>query len=346
MTPERLRVVEVRTAFRHPFATATTSLTHRRTVLVGLGAGETFGWGEAAPFPGVTRETVDDVWDALVAHGTTAGADGHDALPPTATAALDQARWDLAARMAGETLASRLGASGRGVPLTVAVGIAPDLATLVAWVGEAVAAGARGVKLKIRPGWDVEAIAAVRRRFPDLVVSADANGSYGSTDDPVFDRLDTLGLAHLEQPLPAEDVRGSARLVARLATPICLDESVTSMAAVEAIAQEAAADLVCLKPGRLGLTGLVVIHDAVAATGTRVKISGMLESGVGRAHTLAVCGLSGVAAADLAPPGWYFPETVAPVPEVVDGHALVPPRPGIGVDPLPGPVTRERTFRM
>lgn len=330
-----LRLVEVALPFRRPFSMAKATVRSRRTILVGLGDGSLTGWGEAAPFPGVTPETLSEVWEALVGGADRILAGDDPPLPSTAAAAVDEARLDLAARSAGVTLAEWIG--GRRVPLpaSAAVGLTTTVNELLALVGDVVEAGFVGIKLKIKPGWDVEPLRAVRDMFPDLAVGVDANGSYTDPHDPILGLLDRLGPAYLEQPLPADDLGGLAFLRDRLDTPVCLDESVGTVDQARAAIAAGSADILCVKPGRLGPAAAVAVHDAAAEAGLGVKSTGLLESGVGRAHTIAVGCLPAVTHHDLAPSEWYFATDVVDHRFVmVDGHVSPPDGPGIGVEVL------------
>lgn len=311
-----LHLVELCIPLGHRFSNSRAAISERRVVLVGVTEEGMTGWGEAAPYPAYTPETVEDVWEALTARG--AGVLG-EALPATAAAAVEQALADLDARRAGIPLWSHLGGTGRPSMACAAIGLeeSPDLT--VVRVGRMIDAGARQVKIKIEPGRDVDRLRAVREQFPGLTVAADANGSYSLDDQPPAE-LDGLGLAYLEQPLPPADLEGHAGLRRHLATPICLDEPATSTEAVERIIEQEAADLVSLKPGILGPAATLAAIEMLSSAGVGVKIGGLVETSVGRAHALALASRPSVSFTDLIPALWLLAADPSPHSwEVVDG---------------------------
>jgi O-succinylbenzoate synthase len=328
-----LRLVEVALPFHRPFSIARATVRSRRTVLVGLSDGTHTGWGEAAPFPGVTPDDPTEVWDALRDHaGAVIGGTPVDGLPLTAAAAVDEARHDLAARSAGVTLIEHIGGSHGPIRGCAAIGLTDTVDELVRVVSDVVAAGFRSIKLKIKPGWDVEPLRAIRDSFAGLIVAVDANGAYLDPHDPVLGLVDGLGPSYIEQPLPASDLGGHAFLRSRLDSPICLDESVPTVRAAAQVLEAEAADIICIKPGRLGVADSVAVHDLATDNGVAIKATGLLESGIGRAHSIAVGCLPSVTDHDLATTGWYFAGDVADRPFVMeDGFIFPPTGPGIGV---------------
>ena len=306
-----LQLVELGIPLQHRFSNSQAAISERRVVLVGITEDGITGWGEAAPYPGYTPETVEDVWEALTATGGGALDGDRSEVPATASAALEQARTDLAARRDGIPMWSYLGGTGRPTMACAAVGIqeSPDL--LVVRVERMIQAGARQVKIKVEPGTDVDHVRAVRERFPGLTVAADANGSY-RPGDPSLAGLDDLGLAYLEQPLPPGDLEGHAGLRRRCVTPICLDEPARTEKAVERIIEQEAADLVSLKPGVLGPASTLRMIERLYSAGVGVKIGGLVETSVGRAHALALASRPSVTYTDLAPPRWLLAADPSP----------------------------------
>ncbi|MYF84419.1 MAG: hypothetical protein F4176_10015 [Acidimicrobiia bacterium] len=315
-----LHLVELGIPLHHRFSNSRAAISERRVVLVGITEDGITGWGEAAPYPGYTPETVGDVWEALAATGGGVFDGDRSGIPATASAALGQARTDLAARRDGIPLWSYLNGSGQPSTACAAIGLQESPDRLVVGVERMIEAGARQVKIKIEPGRDVVHLRAVRERFPGLTVAADANGSY-RPDDPALAALDDLGLAYLEQPLPACDLDGHAGLRRRMATPICLDEPATTAEAVERIIEQDAADLVSLKPGILGPVPTLRAIDMLSSAGVDVKIGGLVETSVGRAHALALAARPSVSYTDLVPPTWLLAADPSPQAwEVVDGR--------------------------
>ena len=343
-----LHLVELGIPLHHRFSNSQAAISERRVVLVAITEDGITGWGEAAPYPGYTPETVEDVWEALAARGADALGGSRRRIPATASAALEQARTDLAARRAGIPLWSYLGGTGRPSMACAAIGLEVSPDRLAARVERMVQAGARQVKIKIEPGRDVDHLRAVRERFPGLTVAADANGSY-RPGDPALAELDDLGLAYLEQPLPAMDLDGHAGLRRRRVTPICLDEPATTAEAVERIVEQEAADLVSLKPGLLGPSATLRLIEVLSAAGVGVKIGGLVETSVGRAHGLALAARPAVVHTDMVPPHWLLAADPSPCTwEVMDGLLFPLDERGLEVStgeaPLSGCVRRVADF--
>jgi O-succinylbenzoate synthase len=197
-----------------------------------------------------------------------------------------------------------------------------------------VAEGYGRVKLKIEPGWDVAPVRAVRERFPDLALQVDANAAYTLADARHLARLDEFDLLLIEQPLPEDEVRAHAVLAARLATPVCLDESIVSArSAADAIAMGACA-IVNVKPSRVG--GYLEarrIHDVCQANGVPVWCGGMLETGLGRAGNVALAALPGFTLpGDISASDRYYRRDITEPFVLREGRLRVPTGPGLGVE--------------
>jgi O-succinylbenzoate synthase len=324
----RVRAVElyrVELRFRRPVRTAHGTVEGRRPLLVRvLGEDGEEGWGECAAEdrPGYWHEWADGCESVLrgieVAEVTTETIPAVDGWP-MASAALECAVLDALCRRAGISLASWLGGVRSAVDATLTLGL-----------DDPPEAGAyRHVKLKVGPGATPDL-----SPFAGVVVSADANGSLGPTG---FRTLAGLGLHHVEQPLPADDFEGHAELRREVpGLPIALDESIRSVADVERAAAADAADIVVIKPGRLGgLRAARAAHDAAVAAGLRGKVGGMWDTGIGRAAALAVASLPGCTVApDLSAADRYWVRDVVAEPAALDadGRLAVPGGPGLGID--------------
>jgi o-succinylbenzoate synthase len=261
-----------------------------------------------------------------------------------AKAAVEMGMWALAAERAGVPLA-RLVAGERPVRERIDVGISLGIQrspeALVEKARAALAEGYRKVKIKVEPGCDVDFVRAAREALgPGAPLMADANNAYTLADPAhvrALEGLDALGLMMIEQPLAHDDLLRHAELQRRLRTPVCLDESITSLERAEDLLALAAGRVVNIKPGRVGgFAQSVAIHDACAAAGVPVWCGGMLESGVGRAYNVALASLPNFAKpGDLSPSARYWARDVV-TPEWTmdpDGTVRVPlDRPGIGVD--------------
>jgi O-succinylbenzoate synthase len=328
-----------------PFATAHGTEHDRHLVVVRV-LGEHEGWGECAALssPTYTEEWADGaalvLRDELVPRLLDGGVDALDAVAghPMAKASLEMAALDAELRAAGRSLAEHLGATRTRVPSGIALGLGASVAD----VDAAVAAGYRRVKLKVVPGRE-DAVRAARAAHPELPLQVDANGAYAG-DASGLARLDDLGLLLIEQPLAADDLLGHAELARTLRTPLCLDESITSVRSLDVALAVGACRSVNLKPGRVGgLAAARAIHDRCVEAGIDLWCGGMLESGLGRAANVALAALPGFTLpGDLSPSSrWYEEDLTEPV-EMVDGHLEVPTAPGIGRTPLDD-VLRRRT---
>jgi o-succinylbenzoate synthase len=250
-----------------------------------------------------------------------------------AKAAIEMAVLDAELRAAREPLARHLGAVRETVDAGVSVGIHDSVPALLDAVAGYVAEGYLRVKLKIEPGWDVQPVRAVRERFPDLPLQVDANAAYTLADARHLARLDAFDLLLIEQPLPEEELRAHAALAARLATPVCLDESIVSaQTAADAIAM-GACSVVNVKPSRVG--GYLEarrVHDVCLAHGVPVWCGGMLETGLGRAGNVALAALPGFTLpGDISASGRYYRRDITEPFLLHEGRLRVPAGPGLGV---------------
>lgn len=338
---EAVELVRVRLPLLRPLRTAAGTRSHRDVLLVHLVAAEAEGWAECVAEPDPTyapeftaaaelvlrdhllpRAWAGPTGDAVALGPHLDAVRGH----PMARAALELAILDAQLRAAGRSLADWFGATATAVPCGAALGIHDDVAALLAEADEALDAGASRLRVKVAPGRAAGAVLGLRAHVgPDVVLQADANGSF-HLEDPAhlgeLERLDAAGLACLEQPLPPDDLVGHARLAQRLDTPICLDESVTSPGSLEAAVALGACGVLCLKPGRVGgwLTARSLV-DRSAEIGLPVWVGGMLETAVGRAANVAVAAL----------PGMALPADLDPRPRYAVDLAVVP---GLGPDRL------------
>jgi O-succinylbenzoate synthase len=319
------------------------------------------GWGECAALraPTYTAEYVDGCVAVITEHlaprlfrAPLTAADvavllapvrGH----PMAKAALEAAVLDAELRAADTSLARRLGAVRQEVEVGVAVGIVDDVGALLDQVDGYVAAGYWRVKLKVQPGWDVVPVTAVRDRHPGLALQVDANGAYSLDDLSLLLDLDQLGLLLIEQPLAVDDLVGHAEVAKKLATPICLDESVESADDLRTAIALGACGVLNLKPGRVGgYLAARAMHDQCVAAGVPMWCGGMLETGIGRAANLALAALPGFTLpGDLSGSSRYFHQDVTPPLEPTGGRMVVPAGPGIGVAPIPAVLAARTTWR-
>ncbi len=334
----------------HPFETSFGREDVRQTVIVAVRAEGLTGWGEAATSTGpwYEYETVETCWHVLQdflaplvkgrelrtpedAARLMAPVRGHH----LAKMGLEAAVWDLLAQAQDQSVAQMLGGSKARVAVGVSIGVQGSVPALLDRIAGFWAQGYRRIKIKIRPGWDVEVVRQVRGRFPDMPLMADANSAYTLADADRLAALDGFDLTMIEQPLAYDDLVDHAELQRRLRTPICLDESVPSLAAARAALALGSGQIVNIKPGRVGgLTVAQAIHDLCRAQGVPVWCGGMLETGIGRAHNVALASLPGfVLPGDISASARYFHSDIIEPPFVLnpDGTMSVPAGPGIGV---------------
>ena len=252
-----------------------------------------------------------------------------------AKAAVEMAAWDLWAKRQGVPLREVLGGPRTSIESGVSIGIQDTLDELVERVRIERADGYRRIKIKIKPGWDVDAVARLRGEFDAIPLMVDANAAYSIRDAAHLASLDRFDLMMIEQPLEYDDIGDHARLQERIRTPICLDESLHSVRLAEDAIRRGACRIINIKPGRVGgHAQSIALHDLAAGHDIPVWHGGMLESGIGRAHnihlsTLPNFSLPGDVAASRR---YYSPDLIDP--EIVvrpDGTIAVPDGPGIGI---------------
>jgi O-succinylbenzoate synthase len=251
-----------------------------------------------------------------------------------AKAGLEAAFTDLLARSTGRSLREFHGGTRDRVEVGVSIGIQPRLEDLAARIEGFLESGYRRIKIKIKPGWDMATVEFVRRRFPTVPLMADANAAYGPDDTDRLRRLDEFGLMMLEQPFAPTDLVDHARLRRAIRTPVCLDESVTDPQHAAAAAELGSMSILNIKAPRVGgLASARRIHDLCAAIGIPVWCGGLLETGIGRAHNLALASLPGFSLpGDLSASARYYEQDVIDPPVVMesDGTVAVPSGPGLG----------------
>ncbi len=345
---------EISLALKEPFRISSGAVSRRRILLAELTDGDGAPvWAEcvAGEAPNYSPETVDTAWLALrawiaprivgrrfggpteVAPLLEQGIRGHR----MAKAAVEMGMWALAATRAGKSLARFIGGTREAIATGISLGIQETPARLVEQARAALAQGYRKIKLKIEPGSDVAFVAAVREALgPEAPLMADANNAYTLADGETLARLDRFRLVMIEQPLAWDDLLKHAELQKRLATPICLDESITGLDRAEDMVALGSGRIINIKPGRVGgFTVSKAIHDFCAQRKIPVWCGGMLESGIGRAYNVALASLPNfVLPGDLSPSARYWDRDIV-TPEwtmSADGMVRVPrDLPGLGV---------------
>jgi O-succinylbenzoate synthase len=275
------------------------------------------------------------------------GVSGHN----FAKHAVESAVWDLHARRESRSLRETLGGTRTAIVPGVVVGISDTVAETVAEVQQRIAEGYGRVKIKISPGHDGEVLRAVRSACGDgLLLQADANAAYSSSDIAMLCSLDEFNLQFIEQPFSSSDLQSHAELSRRSHTAVCLDESICTVDELLTALEMKACSVVNIKPSRVGGIGAAVqMHHILQSRGIDAWVGGMLESGIGRASCLALASLPGFTMTpDLSASARYFASDITAPFEMVNGEIRVPTGPGIGVQPLSevlsSPETRIQTI--
>jgi O-succinylbenzoate synthase len=343
---------EIRLPLIHFFETSFGRTTERRIVLVRVrdkDGGE--GWGEctAGEGPFYSDEWTEGAWATLreflapmvVGQELNHAADAWSLMKPVrghrmAKATIETACWDLEAKRAGKPLWQQLGGVQKEIPCGVSIGIQDSPAILLEKIEKELAAGYQRIKIKIKPGWDLNIVAQVRARFPDIRLMGDANSAYSLADVELFRKLDRFNLMMIEQPLAHNDIFDHAELQKEIKTPICLDESIHSAEDATHAIQLGSGRIVNVKLGRVGGHAEAQRVETVCREdGMPVWCGGMLESGIGRAHNIAMATLAGfILPGDISASSRYWEEDIIEpaVTVTANGTILAPQKPGIGYE--------------
>jgi len=348
---ERIEIRTLRLPLNEPFETSFGSIDSRLIFLVSVEGGGLTGWGEvvAAEEPRYSYETVGTAWHVirdylapLLLSGPIADLNdlakrfadfrGHN----MAKAGLELAYMDLLARIRAQSLTQLIGGVRESIAVGVSLGIQPSLDQLLERVDKYLFLGYQRIKLKIKPGWDIDVVREVRRRHRNILLSVDANCAYTIADEDHLRALDDFGLLMIEQPLNHDDLIDHAKLQSVMTTPICLDESITGPARARQALDMGSCRIVNIKIGRVGgYSQALAIHDLCYLREVPVWCGGMLESGIGRAHNIALASLAGFSLpGDISASSRYFARDVI-IPEVSvagDGTVEVPQGPGLGLE--------------
>lgn len=354
MRIDRIRLYHVAMPLVYPFRTAYGDDDCIESLFVRMESGDAYGWGETTPWraPGYSSEWAasaflllrDWLAPAVVGKEIGSGDEIQKAMAGFkgnyfAKAGLDLAWWDLHSRSLGQPLWKVLGGGGPKISVGADFGIMETIDGLLAEIGKAAEAGFGRVKLKFRPGWDVDMVAAVREAFPDMPFHIDCNSAYRIGDLPMFQALDEYELVMVEQPLPHDDLIDHARLQRGLKTPVCLDESIISVDRARKAIDTQACGWVNIKPGRVGgLTNAIAIHDLCQAKDMPCWVGGMLESSVGQSFNVALSTLANIKyPCDVFPSERFYRPDIGEVDIALSGPGEITAQkgPGIGVEPEP-----------
>ena len=349
MKIDRIELFHLKLPLVHFFETSFGRETHIETLIVKIQADGLTGYGEcaASAAPTYSYETIGTTWhinrDWLVPMLLKADVKhpsdlvklykfcrGHG-MAKTGT---EQALWDIEAQKKGAPLAVLLGGKPGEIPTGISLGIEDTVADLIARVEESLAKKYQRIKLKIKPGWDVDVIREVRKKFPKILLMGDANSAYSLKDADHLKRLDEFDLLMIEQPLEYDDFVDHRHLQAQLKTPVCLDECIKSPGDARRAIELKAGKIINLKQARVGgTTEAIRVHDLCRDAGWPVWCGGLLETGIGRAHNIAISTLPNFTLpGDVSASERYYKEDIIDPPVTVTsrGTIEVPKTPGIG----------------
>ncbi|HWX56421.1 MAG TPA: o-succinylbenzoate synthase [Verrucomicrobiae bacterium] len=349
MKVEAITLREIRMPLVHFFETSFSRTTERRILLVTLHTNGPEGWGEcvAGEHPFYNEESIDTAWyaterylaPALLGKTVEKGSD----VPPLlaqvrghrmAKGALENAVWDAEAQEKQVPLWRLLGGVQSEIACGVSIGIQNTVEQLLEKIETELSAGYRRIKVKCKPGWDVQVFEKIRGRWPEIVLSCDANSAYTLDQIEHLRQFDRFNLLMIEQPLWHDDFYFHAQLQKQIKTSICLDEAIHNRRDAQAAIELGACRIINVKVGRVGgLTEAIAVHNAARRAGIPVWCGGMLEAGIGRAHNIALSTLPGFTLpGDVSASKRYWKEDIIE-PEVEvskQGQIQVPRTPGRG----------------
>ncbi|MBT2624046.1 o-succinylbenzoate synthase [Bacillus sp. ISL-32] len=347
---EKITLYHVSMKLKKPFKTSIETLQERKFLIVeAIDQSGVVGWGEVSAFssPWYTEETIQTCLHMLkdffipnvVGREFSHPSDVPNSLERfkgnrMAKAGLESAVWDIYAKRKGITLAEALGGSRGKIPAGVVVGLAP-LDDMLRDIEQYIKEGYQRIKIKIQPGNDIELLKAIRSRFPQVPLMADANSSYQLKDISRIKELDDFHLMMIEQPLQADDIVDHRHLQKHLKTAICLDESICSADDARRAIELGSCKIINIKPSRVGgLTEALKIHDLCKEHHMPVWCGGMLETGISRAQNVALASLPQFTIpGDISSSSRYWEEDiVTPDIRIDKGFISVPEKPGLGVE--------------
>lgn len=365
---DAIHMREINMPLAHPFETSFGLTTGRRILLVELECDGLTAWGEcvAGEHPYFSDEMIDTAWiiteselaPRLLEADLQHGGDVPDVLKQVrghrmAKAALENAVWDLEAQSTKVSLASLLGGTREIIPCGVSIGIQPSLEKLLEKIETELAAGYQRIKLKCKPGWDNNIFGAVRERWPDILLSCDANSAYRMKDFDHIASWDQFKLLMIEQPLWYDDFYFHSMLQKRIETAICLDESIRNRRDALAAIDMNSCQIINIKVGRVGgFSEAIAVHNVAAERGIPVWCGGMLETGIGRVHNIALSSLPNFSLpGDVSASARYWSQDIIE-PEVTvskTGEIVVPAGPDSGYavlrDRIESLTVRRQTLR-
>src|SRR6201997_1200223 len=354
MKIEAITLREIHLPLVHFFETSFHRLYHRRILLVTIHADGVEGWGESVvgEDPYYSSEWIDSAWPtltqylipALLGQKLDSGRECAAFFAKVrshrmAKAALENAVWDAEARQKQIPLWKLLGGTRREIPCGVSIGIQDSVEQLLEKIATEVAAGYRRIKLKVKPGWDINVLGKVRARWSDITLSVDANSAYTLDETEHLREFDQFNLLMIEQPLWNDEIYYHARLQKELRTAICLDESIKNARGAAFAAETGACRIVNVKVGRVGgFSEALKVHDVCQSQNVPVWCGGMLETGIGRSHNIALSTLENFRLpGDVSASKRYWKE------DIIDPEVQVSPQGMIAISDRPGTGYRVKT---
>jgi O-succinylbenzoate synthase len=348
---DAIHMREINMPLAYPFETSFGLTTGRRILLIELECDGLTAWGEcvAGEHPYFSDETIDTAWliteselaPRLLDGDVESGGSCPDIFRQVrghrmAKAALENAVWDLEAQVEHISLAELLGGTRAIIPCGVSIGIQPSPAQLMDKIATELAAGYQRIKLKCKPGWDIKIFEAVRARWPDITLSCDANSAYRMKDLDHIASWDQFNLLMIEQPLWYDDFYFHSMLQKRLETDICLDESIRNRRDALAAIDMESCRIINIKVGRVGgFSEAIAVHNAAEERGIPVWCGGMLETGIGRSHNIALSSLPNfLLPGDVSASSRYWSQDIIEPAVTVSakGEIVVPTVPGRGFE--------------
>jgi O-succinylbenzoate synthase len=347
---DAIHLREINMPLAYPFETSFGLTTARRILLVEIESEGLTAWGEcvAGEHPYFSDEMIDTAWlitetelapRLLDAVGIAHGGDCPDLFNQVrghrmAKAALENAVWDLEAQRFGVSLSELLGGTRATIPCGVSIGIQPSVEALLDKIATELAAGYQRIKLKCKPGWDYLIFEAVRNRWPEILLSCDANSAYRMRDFEHITGWDRFDLLMIEQPLWYDDFYFHSMLQKQIKTAICLDESIRNRRDALAAIEMRSCRIINIKNGRVGgFSEAIAVHNAAAERGIPVWCGGMLETGIGRAHNIALASLPNFSLpGDVSASSRYWQQDIIEPAVTITpaGEIVVPTTPGSG----------------
>ncbi len=349
MKLEKVVLREIRMPLVHFFETSFGRTTERRIIVVEVVGEGLSGWGEitAGERPFYNEEWTESAWlvvrDYAAPLALSRELKSAEEFAPLvehirghqmARGGLEAAIWDLEARLHGQPLWKHIGGGARhDIPCGVSIGIQDSVPQLIEKIERELQAGYQRIKVKIKPGWDVEVIRQIRERFPTIKLMADANSAYSLADTDHLKQLDQFYLMMIEQPLAHDDIIDHATLQAKLETPICLDECIRTARHAEQAIRMHACGIINIKLGRVGgFREAKRVHDVAQAAGIPVWCGGMLEAGIGRAHNIALATLANfILPGDISASKRYWSRDVISPPVETNPNGSITIQEGLGL---------------